>query len=438
MKRIRIFFLIFISLLFIFLLYSCAQKSGVARKTKIRFSYWASTADAYLIDELVNTFEKENPDIDIIQEMIPWAAYPQKMMVQFAANTAPDVIMTSSERASVFIEKQALIDLYPFINKDSEINIKDFYPDLVDRMSKDGKLYVLPRDIDLTNCVYYNKKIFDDEKTPYPKDDWNWDEFLDVCKKVTKDFNNDGKIDRYAITFYGFYNILIYSNGGMIVDNVKNPTRCTIDDEKCIEAMQFYKDLVFKYKVSPIPETIVSSLGIEEPDLFKAQKTAMFFAGIWMTPMFNQDIKDFDWDIVMFPKGPKGPRRFIAEGSGYSITKSSKNPELAWKLVKLLGGERGQKVLSKSGLAQPSIMSLANSPVFLTGGKPENKKIVVEGAKMGVFRPFTAKWDIIEENYLNPQMNLIMSPDPSNRIPVEKGLKDIAQKINKEVFEKTE
>jgi ABC-type glycerol-3-phosphate transport system substrate-binding protein len=158
-----------------------------------------------------------------------------------------------------------------------------------------------------------------------------------------------------------------------------------------------------------------------------------FMAGIWMTPEF-QKITDFDWDVAMFPRGPGGERRFVAEGSGYSITRKCRNPQEAWRLVKFMGGEPGQTILSRPALTQPAIMKLANSPLFLTPERPKNKRIVVDGAKLAVYRPFTPRWSEVEQNYLNPQINLIMSPDEKVRIPLEQGLRDVCARINRDIF----
>jgi multiple sugar transport system substrate-binding protein len=197
--------------------------------------------------------------------------------------------------------------------------------------------------------------------------------------------------------------------------------------------MRFWHDLIFRHRVSPSPETVASGLGMAEPDLFKAGRLVFFLAGIWMTPEF-QKIKDFDWDVAMFPRGPSGERRSVAEGSGYSITRKCKHPEEAWRFVKFVGGEPGQTILSRPALAQPAIMKLADSELFLTSERPRNKRIVVEGAKHGVYRPFTHRWSEVQQNYLNPQINLIMSPDEKVRIPLEEGLREVVERINRDIF----
>jgi multiple sugar transport system substrate-binding protein len=126
--------------------------------------------------------------------------------------------------------------------------------------------------------------------------------------------------------------------------------------------------------------------GIGTSDLFSNGTAAMFFSGIWRTPEFRQ-IKNFQWDVVEFPKGPKGHRGFPLSAAGYGIIKGSKNADLAYELVKYLAGEVGQKYMSATGLTQPALKTLAKSPVFLDGQDPKSKGFLVDAVKEGTFQP---------------------------------------------------
>lgn len=435
-KYLRILIILFSQLFCGYLFISCSNPHARRNPNELTFAYWASVDDKSLIEECIANFERLHPGVKIRAECIPWSQYFNKMLVRFVAETAPDVIMTSSDRVSAYIEAEVLVDLMPFIKNDTTgFSLADYYPDLIARMSKDGRLYVLPRDIDVIACVYYNKDMFKREGIPFPHDNWSWAEFLSAAQKCTKDLDNDGKIDQWGVCIYGFYNALIYSNNGTLVDDWRNPTKCTIDDPRTIEAIQFWQDLMYKYKVTPTSITL-SSLGMLEHDLFFEGRLGMFIAGIWMTPMFSR-ITAFDWDVAMIPYGPHASpttRRFVAGGSGYSMTKFCKSRELAWEFIKYMGGKEGQTILSRPGLTQPALMSLARSTVFLNNQKPMNRKIVVEAAKYGMYRPAIAAWDEVEQSYLQPMIDLIMSSDSTKRVSAEKGLKEVCAVINKEIF----
>jgi multiple sugar transport system substrate-binding protein len=430
-KKIKLFLVISWCLSVSVAIFSCGGPPK-RNPNELTFGYWSSVTDKALIEETIANFEKLHPGVKIHGQSTPWVQYFNKLLVEFVAETAPDVIMTSTEHVSGYIDAEVLVDLQPFIQKDTTFSIADYYPELIERMSKDGKLYVLPRDIDVIACVFYNKNMFKKEGIPFPSDDWTWQDFLNACQKCTKDFNHDGKIDQWGVSIYGFYDAFTYSNGGTLVDDWRHPTRCTVDDPRTIEAIKFWQDMTYTYKVMPTSVTL-NSLGMSEPDLFYDGKMGMFLAGIWMSPSFSK-ITTFDWDCAMIPQGPSGPRKFIAEGSGYSMTKFCQNQELAWEFIKYLGGKEGQTILSRPGLTQPALMTLARSTVFLNGQKPPNRKVVVEAAREGMYRPATAAWDEVEQTYTQPMIDLIMSADSTKRVPADKGMKEVATKINKEIF----
>ncbi|MBU4376065.1 MAG: extracellular solute-binding protein, partial [Candidatus Omnitrophica bacterium] len=132
-------------------------------------------------------------------------------------------------------------------------------------------------------------------------------------------------------------------------------------------------------------------------------------SGYWESNVFR-DIKDFEWDVAMFPKGPSGIRRFGTGGSGYCILKTTKHPELAWEIVKLLTGEKSQIALAGIGLTQPAIESIAEGPYFAESpALPKNKAMLNEAIQYVVYEPFHPKWREINELYLVPELDLVFN-----------------------------
>jgi multiple sugar transport system substrate-binding protein len=46
--------------------------------------------------------------------------------------------------------------------------------------------------------------------------------------------------------------------------------------------------------------------------------------------------KEFRWDVTVIPKGPGGKRGTQGTGTGYALTKQSKEPEAAWEWTKFI------------------------------------------------------------------------------------------------------
>jgi len=379
---------------------------GPAGKTpvEIKVAFWGAPDEVSITTGIIERWQKSHPDILVRLEHTPYRGYVDKLLTRIAGRAAPDIICTEVDLFVTFQSKNVLLDLTPYAGGDPEFNLKDYYPQIIDRFTVDGKLYAIPRDTAPFACVYYNKKLFDEAKVPYPTDGWDMKDMLDKAQKLTRT-DADGRIVQYGFYAWAWMNF-VYSFGGSLVDDVKDPTRCTLDSKESVEALQFYSDLINKYKVQP-STTAMTNLAMGVQGMFMTGRLAMFSSGIWETPGLRK-IQDFEWDVVMFPKGPGGKRGFGTGGSGYCILKDSKHPKEAFEVVKALAGRDAQKALAETGLAQPAIMSIAMSSLWANDGKvPHNKKMLDDAMKYVIYDPFTPVWREAKEMYIIPEFDLM-------------------------------
>lgn len=399
------------------------EEAGKTGKVPIKVAFWGSPEEIEIISSTINSWQKSHPDIEVKIEHIPFGSYISKILTEIAGRSAPDIIANEVNMFVSFADKDVFMDLKPFIDKDKTFNLDDFFPEVVDRYTVNGKILGIPRDTAPMACIYYNKKLFDEAGVPYPTDDWDWNDLLDKAKKLTK-IDKDGKIIQY-----GFYSDMwpnfVLSGGGKLVDDVKHPTRCLLNSPESIESLQFLVDLSHKHKVSPTPNTF-RNLGLGFIQMFLMQRVAMFNSGIWETPLLRKT-RDFDWDVAMFPKGPKGGRKLATGGTAYSILNTTKYPEQAWEVLKALSGDDGQIMLAESGLAQPANKKIAEGEYFAgSDTKPLNKKMLNEAVKYTVYDPFNSKWREIREKYINPEFDLMFN----NLKPVKDAVDAIVPRAN--------
>jgi ABC-type glycerol-3-phosphate transport system substrate-binding protein len=427
-KKLAVFLLTFLILIpLVLYVTGCGRVVG---KPTIKIAIWGGTDEIDMLTKIVNEWQQTHPEVIAKLEHIPGGSYTNKLLIQMAGGTAPDIMFVEVNIFVNFWAMDAFMDLKPFIAKDPDFKLDDFFPEVVDRFTIGGKLYCIPRDTAPFACVYYNKKLFDEAGVAYPTDDWNWSDLLDKAEKLTK------RAEYNKITQYGFYGWtwenFVYSNGGGIVDDVANPKEFTLARKEAIEGLTFYADLINKYKVSPSPVEF-GNLGMGAQQLFMSGKLAMYQSGFWESTLFK-NIKDFDWDVAMFPEGPTGIRHFGTGGSGYCILKSTKYPELAWEIVKQLTNQKAQIALAEMGLAQPAIKSIAMGPYFAgSSAPPKNKGMLNEAVKYVTYEPFHIKWREIKELYLVPQLDLVFNGTET----VENTISKVTPEANKLLKEKS-
>ena len=424
---------ILLSLIFaVFISFSatgCAKKEGAGRKTpvEVKVAFWGAPDEVIIMTDLIAKWQAQHPEILVRLEHTPYRGYVDKLLTRIAGRAAPDVICTEVDLFVTFQAKDVLLALDEYTKDDPEFNAKAFYPEIINRFTVAGSLYAVPRDTAPFACVYYNKKLFDASHVPYPTDDWDLNDMLDKAKKLTK-FDSDGRVVQYGFYAWAWQNF-VYAFGGSMVDNVKKPTRCTLDSKESMEGLQFYADLITKYRVHPsVIEMTNLAMGVQ--GMFMTDRLAMFSSGIWETPALRK-MTSLGWDVAMFPKGPKGIRGFGTGGSGYCILKSTTHPKEAYQVIKALTGGDAEMMLADTGLAQPAMIEIAQGPHWIGGDlPPKNKKMLNEAMKYVIYEPFSPLWREAKELYINPELDLLFNGKKKAQEAVNSFVKKVNDLLN--------
>ncbi|MBV9488470.1 MAG: extracellular solute-binding protein, partial [Verrucomicrobia bacterium] len=92
------------------------------------------------------------------------------------------------------------------------------------------------------------------------------------------------------------------------------------------------------------------------------------------------DNAKFDKNFAPLPKGPLG-RKSMFNGLADSIWVNSKHKEQAWKWVKFLGSEDGQKIIAGFGVVFPAVRGTAEIAQQVMNKKGADVSPFVEEAK---------------------------------------------------------
>lgn len=357
-----------ILLLLVLICSGCAQKDT---RTVIEFASWGSKSEIDILKPILSDFEKENPEIKIDFMHIP-QNYFQKIHLLFASNTAPDVIFINNLYLPIYANANLLEEL--------TVNQNDFYPQALEALSWNGKLYAIPRDVS-NLVVFYNKDLFDRKNITYPASEWNFDDFLKTAQKLT-DKNTFGVSFEEDPLFYLPY---LMSNGGGILPS-------EIEKKGSQYGLNFYADLRKKYHVAPLKSESASATMAQ---MFLQQKLGMYISGRWMVPKLRNEA-DFDWDVTQFPKGTNGSIVQL-DASGWAIAKSSKHKKEAQKLVNYLASSQNSEKFATSGLIVPARKDASRSKYFLDGQKPVHSKIFLDIIETSKPTPVTVDYKEITD-----------------------------------------
>lgn len=355
---------------------SGAAAQGSPPSGSLSFMISGEPAEKEAYDTLVEGFNKKYPRVKVEIVYIPSQnAFLQRLAVNFAAGTPSDVFLLNYRRYAPYAAKGLIEPLGGYVANSKLIKLADFYPESLKPFYWQNKLVGIPQNIS-SLVVYYNKTLFDKAGVPYPKANWNWNDFLQTAKALTKDTNGDGITDQFGLgTEASIFRVtpFIWQNGGDLMDNPANPKKLTLDSPATREALQWFIDLQVKHKV--VPDKNQEKAEASESRFLRGT-LAMFFNSRRGVPTYR-DITAFDWDVAPLPEGKQAAN--ILHSDAFFMAAESKNKPAAWAFIEYANSNEGQTILAKTGRTVPSLKAVANSPAFLDpSSKPKNSKVFLD------------------------------------------------------------
>jgi multiple sugar transport system substrate-binding protein len=392
-------------------------KEVPAERAVVRLSGWAaSPEETALLQSLLLDFTAENPDIVVKYEPITgdfWAT----LKTSIAAGTEPDIYYMDIFQFPAFVQDDVMLPLDDFMAK-TGTKKEEFIPSLIDAFSANGKVYGIPKDFN-TLGLFYNKDLFAKAGVAEPTDDWTWDDLKAAAQKLSDPANNVYGLGVPADA--GRFPIFVFQNGGAIMTPDFQDT--LLDAPEAIEAGKFYTSFRAE-KIGAIPADVGEGW---QGTVFGKGQFAMVYEGGWLIPYLKQQFPNINYGVVTPPAGPKGEGNLIFTVA-YVISKNSKNPEAAWRVINYLTSEAAQKKVMESGFALPTRLSLQESDYLKTN--PASAAIF-RGALQGA-RPFM--WGLVGSD-VNDQMTKALERVYLENMSVEESFKQAAEAIRQKLAE---
>lgn len=378
-KRIKLAMLGMTAVLFGLTACGNKQESKSAEgKTTIRFASWDTADDVDAQQKMVDKFNEEHPDIQVVLEAYG-SDFDTKISASMGSGDAPDVMYMWNYPAY----HEGLEPLDSYIEKEGEEYKKNFYSTLWNYNSYDGQIYGLPVGF-TTHCVYYNKDLFEKAGVEEPKDGWTWEDLEEKAKKINeatgvKGFSFSMKPDPYD------YEMYLWSNGTAYCDK-EGKMEGYINSDKALETYKMFQDMA---KDSYAVATEKSG-----SDEFESGQTAMFVYGAWAVKKYTEAGVNFG--LAKLPSFGTEKSASILSSSGVAIAKSSKNKEAAWEFVKYWTDDENNK--SRIGTEFPVLVSVVESEKILD--KPEYAPFYAMLDQSGEYTPASFimdKWSEVSE-----------------------------------------
>jgi len=336
--------------------------------------HFFSDREAKVIQSVVDDFEKANPGVKVT---VHSGQDDDKLQKAISAGTNVDVgISYSTDIVGSFCSSGAFRDLGPYIARD-KVDLSQFSDTVRSYTEYKKTRCALPVLADVYG-LYYNKKEL--AAAGFTAPPTTLDELETMALKLTT-YNADGSIKQLGFDpLMGFYENSAAHWGPSTGAQWLKPdgTSAIGGDAGWTEIMTWQKAFVDKIGYDKL-QTFTAGLGQEfsADNAFQTGQVAMNLDGEYRTAFIADQTPDLDYGTAPFPAAAD---HSDLQGGGYitgnigGISKGSKNPELAWALLKYLTTNTDAVVRLANGLK--------NAPT--TSGALASPKLDL-GAQFGTF-----------------------------------------------------
>lgn len=334
---------------------ACGSSSG-EEDGVVEIQFWdtqATPARTATLNEIIEDFEADNPDIHVSYVGLPSDSYAQKVDTAIATDSTPDVITASITDTASWVAQGALAPLDEQFEAGGWTDqISASMVETVRSVVPDHQLY-FPPDTGLANTLWINKAIFEDEGVDIPT---TWDEFYAAAEELTHpDENQFGYIFRGGPGMFPQVLDAMYGQSGVssFFDEEGNST---LNDPANVTALERYVGLFGN-------QTAQADLTNEYTNM-----TAQFGSGAGV--MMNHNIGSYQdhvdnlgaENVLGLQPFPSAAGPVTVSGAtvlGQAMFADTEHPEEAWRFIEYFLTPEADTIWAQQSGKIPSNLEVA-------------------------------------------------------------------------------
>jgi len=272
-------------------------------------------------------FHRENPDIRVDVQQIPWTAAHEKLLTAHVGDSFPDVTQIGNTWIPELAALRAIEPLNARVAASKVIRERDYFPGIWETNVVREELYGIPWYVD-TRVLFYRTDAI---KTP-PR---TWSEWIATLERLKRQSRDPHFYPLFMPTNEWPQPVILAVQRGAELVTFEGEAR--FEDPRFVDAFSFYLDIYRRGLAQVMSNSQVANLYQQ----FGAGEFAMFISGPWdignlrdRLPPEQQD----KWSTAPLPApdGTPYPGASLSGGSSLVISSRSKKQDACWKLIEFL------------------------------------------------------------------------------------------------------
>lgn len=253
--------------------------------------------DTYtLYDTAIALFEAANPDIKVVYKSgILRDDYSEWLAASILNEREPDCFFILPEDIHLFADIGILYPLDSFLARSEAVRKCVFFESAMRAGKLNDTQYAVPVEIDPT-LMFVNTTLLEKAGIPFPSDSWSWDDFYDICKKVTRDLDGNGTLDQFGVRGFDWTTALYTNRAPLFSFGGKEGL---FDSENVYVSFEFLARLNALSGGRKVPEFDNGTVA------FNVSSYSWYRAYGYYPYSILKNSK-FKWKTTVLPRGPNG------------------------------------------------------------------------------------------------------------------------------------
>lgn len=308
---------------------------------KKELSLWSGYPEMIpFYEKMAKDYQGSHPDVEIKILAYNLRDFEQKLAATIPTDTVADIVEIAAQVMRKFFESGFIPSNPPEI--DAILKGGSYSQIAIDNLTYRDHTFGIPL-IRSREVMFCNKKMFDEEGiTRAPE---NWDEVIDYAKKLAR-YDEQGNLIRSGISHRlsgagmgvaeKWWYWLYLAGGDILKKYPDGKYRADYDNEAGQKTLKFYIDAVYKYHVDDFKVK-------HDAEAFALELTAMFMRESWVVGYMKENAPQVEYFTATLPFDKRAG--VVEELINLHVTRTSKNPEIAWDFIKFMLQPENQKYL---------------------------------------------------------------------------------------------
>lgn len=276
--------------------------------------------------------------------------------------------------------RSAITPVDSYLKRDKTVTGAAFYPPALHLWWSEGKQLGLPRDIQPTDIIYYNRALLKNAGVKDPPDGWTTDDFLSFLQQLSHagqavPANNPLHWAYLDIDPRQGLDDFVYLFGGRMTNYPAQPARAMFDTDQAIAGAQFYAGLYTSYHLAADNVTRAGAYSLGPLPDFLVGHVPVLLGPTNLIPTIQSVQHPLDWDITLLPIKTDVKQSWYGSGLGAFLMKAVSDADTAWNLISYLVAGDGMKQRAAMGDVHPAFKKIAESSTYTTSQTPLGKRL---------------------------------------------------------------